>query len=68
LVYYIPDSRYISFAAGSDAEYIQPAWRFYGHYSDGGEFEICDPGVETSISPGGAIRDQDKYHISTAIV
>jgi LysM repeat protein len=40
LVYYTPDSRYASFGEGSDAEYIQPAWRFYGHYDNGNEFEI----------------------------
>lgn len=40
LVYYIPNSRYVTFAEGSDAEYIQPAWRFYGHYESGNEFEI----------------------------
>jgi LysM repeat protein len=40
LVYYIPNSRYTPFTKGSNAEYIQPAWRFYGHYEDGDEFEI----------------------------
>jgi LysM repeat protein len=40
LVYYIPNSRYTPFGEGSDAEYIQPAWRFHGHYEDGDEFEI----------------------------
>jgi LysM repeat protein len=40
LVYYIPDSRYVTFSEGSNAEYIQPAWRFYGHYDNGHEFEI----------------------------
>jgi len=40
LVYYIPNPRYTPFPKDSSAEYIQPAWRFYGHYSDGDEFEI----------------------------
>jgi LysM repeat protein len=26
--------------AGADAQYLQPVWRFYGHYSSGEEFEI----------------------------
>jgi hypothetical protein len=26
--------------AGADAQYLQPVWRFYGHYSNGDEFEI----------------------------
>ncbi|MBI5352432.1 MAG: hypothetical protein HZB50_07320 [Chloroflexi bacterium] len=26
--------------AGDDAQYLQPVWRFYGHYSNGDEFEI----------------------------
>jgi LysM repeat protein len=40
LVYYTPNSRYVTFSERSDAEYIQPAWRFYGHYENGDEFEI----------------------------
>jgi hypothetical protein len=40
LVCYIPNSRYTLFPQGSNAEYIQPAWRFYGHYENGNEFEI----------------------------
>jgi hypothetical protein len=40
LVYYTPNSRNTSFGEGSDAEFIQPAWRFHGHYEDGDEFEI----------------------------
>ena len=40
LVYYIPESRYTPFPQGSNAEYIQPAWRFHGHYDNGHEFEI----------------------------
>jgi hypothetical protein len=40
LVYYIPDPRYGSQDAGSSSGYIQPAWRFSGHYSNGDVFEI----------------------------
>lgn len=42
LVYYIPDPLYGSPAAnpGVTPQYIQPAWRFYGHYSNGDEFEF----------------------------
>jgi len=39
LVYYIPDPRYITSEMVIDQRYLQPAWRFYGHYSDGSEFE-----------------------------
>ena len=37
LVYYVPNPAYGTPAPG---QYIQPAWRFQGHYSDGSEFEI----------------------------
>jgi hypothetical protein len=42
LVYYIPDPLYGNPAAnpGVTPQYIQPAWRFYGHYSNGDEFEF----------------------------
>jgi LysM repeat protein len=40
LVYYIPDPRYGSRDAGPSSGYIQPAWRFSGHYSNGDVFEI----------------------------
>ncbi len=39
LIYYIPDPRYITSELVIDQRYLQPAWRFYGHYSDGSEFE-----------------------------
>lgn len=41
LVYYLSKPRYTA-AADPQAgpAYIQPAWRFYGHYSNGDEFEI----------------------------
>jgi predicted O-linked N-acetylglucosamine transferase (SPINDLY family) len=38
LVYYISDPHYI--VPDTAQPYIQPAWRFHGHYSSGDEFEI----------------------------
>jgi LysM repeat protein len=40
LVYYTPDPRYTLPDPNASPQYIQPAWRFYGHYSNGNEFEI----------------------------
>jgi LysM repeat protein len=40
LVYYGPDPRMHRQDAGSGKTYLQPAWRFYGHYSDGSEVEF----------------------------
>ena len=42
LVYYIRNPLYSMTdpKAGADAQYLQPVWRFYGHYSNGDEFEI----------------------------
>lgn len=41
LVYYMPDPRYIiTPELVIDQRYLQPAWLFRGHYSDGSEFEI----------------------------
>ena len=43
LVYYVPAQRYITLSPGGPGQtqpvYIQPAWRFYGRYSDGTIFE-----------------------------
>ena len=39
LVYYVPDPR-ASSPDPSAPIYIQPVWRFYGHYSNGHRFEI----------------------------
>ena len=39
LVYYIPNPAYGT-PDPKNGQYIQPAWRFQGHYSDGSEFEI----------------------------
>lgn len=38
LVYYMPNQRYLTTPSSSPV-YLQPAWRFYGHYSDGTIFE-----------------------------
>ena len=40
LVYYISDPRHTAPDPNADPQYIQPAWRFYGHYSNGDEFEF----------------------------
>ena len=40
LVYYITDPRYPAAGASSSPAYVQPMWRFYGHYSNGDEFEF----------------------------
>ncbi|HET6822837.1 MAG TPA: LysM peptidoglycan-binding domain-containing protein [Anaerolineales bacterium] len=40
LVYYIPDPRYSNQNPTPGPHYLQPAWRFYGHYSDGSEVEF----------------------------
>ncbi|MBI5946104.1 MAG: hypothetical protein HY864_17220 [Chloroflexi bacterium] len=42
LAYYIRNPIYSMTdpTAGADAQYLQPVWRFYGHYSNGDEFEI----------------------------
>ncbi len=40
LVYYMPDPRYVTSELVIDQGYLQPAWLFHGHYSDGSEFEF----------------------------
>jgi hypothetical protein len=40
LVYYTPNPQYASSYPDAMSPYIQPVWRFYGHYSDGSEMEI----------------------------
>jgi hypothetical protein len=40
LVYYIADPRYVAVDPNAGPSYIQPMWRFSGHYSDGSEFEF----------------------------
>jgi hypothetical protein len=39
LVYYVPNQRYLPLDPTRGPVYLQPAWRFYGHYSDGSIFE-----------------------------
>ncbi|MGA2503835.1 MAG: hypothetical protein ABSG01_07060 [Anaerolineales bacterium] len=39
LVYFVSDPRYAT-GSNSGYPYLQPAWRFYGHYSNGDEFEV----------------------------
>lgn len=40
LVYYVNDPRFTPFDPNGAPVYVQPMWRFYGHYSNGDEFEI----------------------------
>ena len=40
LVYYTPNPRYAGEYPDAMSPYIQPAWRFTGHYSDGSQTEI----------------------------
>jgi len=40
LVYFSPDNLYSVVQASDNPIYVQPAWRFYGHYDDGSSFEI----------------------------
>lgn len=40
LSYYVANPNYSIPAAKDQPNYIQPIWRFYGHYSNGDEFEI----------------------------
>ena len=40
LVYYTPDQRYAGTEPAAEPPYLQPVWRFYGHYSNGDEFEF----------------------------
>jgi LysM repeat protein len=40
LVYFTPNQRYTVLDPSGGPAYIQPAWRFQGHYWDGSEFEI----------------------------
>jgi LysM repeat protein len=40
LVYYIADPQYLLPNQWPDPAYVQPMWRFYGHYSNGSEFEF----------------------------
>lgn len=61
LVYFTPNQRYKISDPSSGPVYIQPVWRFQGHYWDGSEFEILVqalkdefllPEIETIEPPG----------------
>lgn len=60
-VYYVPNPRYFAPGQNSEPLYIQPVWRFTGHYSNGDEFEILIqalmqdfllPEYQESLPPG----------------
>ena len=46
LVYYMPDPRNLSGEAGPEGRYLQPAWLFSGHYSNGDEFFVLVQALE----------------------
>ncbi len=46
LVYYTPNPRYNDIYPYTEPPYIQPVWRFSGHYSNGDGFEILMQAVE----------------------
>jgi LysM repeat protein len=61
LVYFTPDTRYTILDPNAEPAYLQPAWCFGGHYSNGDEFEILVqaskeefllPEIETIEPPG----------------
>ncbi|MBL8079262.1 MAG: hypothetical protein JNM55_14955 [Anaerolineales bacterium] len=62
LVYFTPDMRYYpSPDAETEPPYLQPVWRFSGHYSEGSEFEFIvqalkqeflSPDVQEGHTPG----------------
>jgi LysM repeat protein len=61
LVYFTPNQRYKTLDTSTGPVYIQPVWRFQGHYWDGSEFEILVqalkdefllPEIETIEPPG----------------
>jgi hypothetical protein len=60
LVYFVSNPRYTT-DPNAGYPYLQPAWRFYGHYSNGDEFEVLIqalpdeyllPDLAPFISPG----------------
>jgi hypothetical protein len=60
LVYFASNPRYTT-DPNAGYPYLQPAWRFYGHFSNGDEFEVLIqalndeyllPGLAPSIPPG----------------
>ena len=61
LIYYVPNPAYGNPDPNGGVQYIQPVWRFYGHYSNGDEFEFLVqalkqefllPDIEPSQPPG----------------
>ncbi len=62
LVYFTPDMRYYPTPdPNAEPPYLQPAWRFSGHYSNGSEFEFIvqalkaeflSPDIQESHTPG----------------
>ncbi|NOT03773.1 MAG: LysM peptidoglycan-binding domain-containing protein [Anaerolineales bacterium] len=61
LIYYVADPRYAVTDPAAGQPYIQPMWRFTGHYSTGDEFEILvqalkdeflSPEIQTIQGPG----------------
>jgi hypothetical protein len=57
LVYYAPDPRTRRQDTGSAAIYLQPAWRFYGHYSDGSEVEF----LVQALKPEDLLPELEPY-------
>ena len=49
LVYYMPDPHNVTGELSPDQRYIQPAWLFTGHYSDGTEFFILVQALKTEF-------------------
>jgi hypothetical protein len=46
LVYYVRYPPYAMVDPAAGTQYLQPAWRFHGHYSSGEEFEILVQAVK----------------------
>ncbi|MCL4528372.1 MAG: LysM domain-containing protein [Chloroflexi bacterium] len=49
LIYYMPNPRNTTGELSLDQRYIQPAWLFTGHYSDGTEFFILVQALKTEF-------------------
>jgi LysM repeat protein len=49
LVYYTSNQRYLPPDPNAAPVYIQPVWRFYGHYSDGSIFEALIQALDTEF-------------------
>jgi len=70
LVYYVPDPKTGRQNATPDAKYLQPAWRFYGHYRDGSKVEFLVQALKQDflIPSLRHTRDQDKCQQIIAII